>query len=118
MVKKIRAAVHARSDNDFVLIARTDARSVNGLDDAIDRAKRYLNSGADAIFPESLHGIDEFAKFAAAVDAPLMANMTEFGKTPMITAGEFAEMGYSMVIYPMTAFRVMMKAAWKRFTPI
>ncbi|CEK19064.1 methylisocitrate lyase [Chthonomonas calidirosea] len=111
MVKKIRAAVRARSDPSFFLIARTDARSVNGLEDAIARAKRYLDAGADAIFPESLQSRAEFETFAKAVSAPLLANMTEFGKTPYLRAQEFAEMGYIMVIFPMTAFRVMMHAA-------
>jgi methylisocitrate lyase len=111
MARKIRAAFHARSDTSFFLIARTDARSVNGLQDAIDRAHRYMDAGADGIFPESLQTVDEFAMFAQAVKAPLLANMTEFGKTPLITAAEFAAMGYAMVIFPMSAFRVMMKAA-------
>jgi methylisocitrate lyase len=111
MVKKIRAAVRARSDPNFFLIARTDARSINGLEDAIARAQRYLDAGADAIFPESLESREEFEAFAKAVSAPLMANMTEFGKTPYLRAQEFAEMGYAMVIFPMTAFRVMMHAA-------
>lgn len=111
MVKKIRAAVRARSDPNFFLIARTDARSINGLEDAITRAQRYLDAGADAIFPESLESREEFEAFAKAVPAPLMANMTEFGKTPYLRAQEFAEMGYAMVIFPMTAFRVMMHAA-------
>jgi methylisocitrate lyase len=111
MVKKIRAAVRARSDPNFLLIARTDARSINGLEDAIARAQRYLDAGADAIFPESLESREEFEAFAKAVSAPLMANMTEFGKTPYLDAQEFAEMGYAMVIFPMTAFRVMMHAA-------
>jgi len=112
MAKKIKAATHARSNDDFVLIARTDARSVNGIQDAIDRAKRYVGAGADAIFPESLQSVAEFEQFAAALDkTPLMANMTEFGKTPMIAASTFADMGYAMVIYPMTAFRVMMRSA-------
>ncbi|HZO89593.1 MAG TPA: methylisocitrate lyase [Chthonomonadaceae bacterium] len=111
MARKIRAAVRARSDPDFFLIARTDARSVHGLQDAIDRAKRYLDAGADAIFPESLQSADEFAAFAAQVRALLLANMTEFGKTPYLGVEEFARLGYAMVIFPMTAFRVMMKAA-------
>jgi methylisocitrate lyase len=111
MVKKIRAAIRARSDPDFYLIARTDARSLNGLQDAISRANRYLDAGADAIFPESLQSREEFATFAANVPAPLLANMTEFGKTPLLSAAEFASMGYAMVIFPMTAFRVMLKAA-------
>lgn len=111
MAKKVRAAVKARSNDDFFLIARTDARTINGIDDAIDRANRYLDAGADGIFPESLQSIEEFAMFAERVKAPLLANMTEFGKTPLISAADFAEMGCAMVIFPMTAFRVMMKAA-------
>jgi len=111
MAKKIRAAVRARSDPDFYLIARTDSRSILGLDDAIDRAKRYLDAGADAIFPESLQGAEEFATYADRVRAPLLANMTEFGKTPLIPVADFQAMGYAMVIFPMTAFRVMMKSA-------
>jgi methylisocitrate lyase len=111
MAKKIRAAVRARKNADFYLIARTDSRSILGLEDAIYRAKRYLDAGADAIFPESLQGTDEFARFADQVKAPLLANMTEFGKTPLITVSEFQAMGYAMVIFPMTAFRVMMKSA-------
>lgn len=111
MARKLRAAVRARIDPDFFLIARTDARSVLGLSEAIDRANRYLDAGADAIFPESLESPWEFAEFARRVEAPLLANMTEFGKTPLITAEEFEQMGYAMVIFPMTAFRVMMGAA-------
>lgn len=111
MAKKIRAAVKARTDSDFFLIARTDARSILGVDDAIDRANRYMDAGADAIFPESLQSAEEFAVFAEKVSVPLLANMTEFGKTPPISVSEFAAMGYAMVIFPMTAFRVMMKSA-------
>lgn len=118
MASKIRAAVRARTDSDFFLIARTDARGVNGLADAIDRAKRYLDAGADAIFPESLQSPAEFTEFAEKVKAPLLANMTEFGKTPLISASEFAEMGYAMVIFPMTAFRVMMKAAEETYSEL
>lgn len=111
MAMKIRAAVNARFDPAFFLIARTDARSVNGLGDAIDRANRYMDAGADAIFPESLQTVDEFQQFASAVKAPLLANMTEFGKTPLISVSDFGSMGYAMVIFPMTALRVMMKSA-------
>ena len=111
MAKKIRAATRARSNSDFFLIARTDSRSIHGINDAIDRANRYLDAGADAIFPESLQSADEFTEFAQRVKAPLLANMTEFGKTPLISVSEFAAMGYAMVIFPMTAFRVMMKSA-------
>jgi len=111
MVTKIRAAVRARANPDFVIIARTDARAVDGLQGAIDRARAYAEAGADAIFPEALQSPDEFDRFARAVPLPLMANMTEFGKTPYLTAREFAQLGYKMIIFPMTLFRVMMKAA-------
>lgn len=111
MAAKIRAAVRARTDPDFFLIARTDARGVGGWDDAVERAKRYLDAGADAVFPESLESRDEFARFAEQIRAPLVANMTEFGKTPYLGVDEFATMGYAAVLFPMTAFRVMMKAA-------
>ena len=108
MIAKIRAAVKAR--RDMLIIARTDARGVNGLQDAIERAKLYLEAGADVIFPEALENKEEFAIFAKEVKAPLLANMTEFGKTPLITASEFKEMGYKYVIFPVTIFRVAAKA--------
>ena len=108
MIAKIRAAVRAR--RDALIIARTDARGVNGLQDAIERAKLYLEAGADVIFPEALESKEEFAIFAKEVKAPLLANMTEFGKTPLITASEFKEMGYKYVIFPVTIFRVAAKA--------
>ncbi len=110
MSEKIQAAVRAKSDPDFLIIARTDARSVNGLKDAISRAHCYLEAGADVIFPEALESIKEFEEFARNVKAPLMANMTEFGRTPYLSVKEFGEMGYRMVLFPMTAFRVAMKA--------
>jgi methylisocitrate lyase len=111
MVAKIRAAVKARENPDFVIIARTDARAVEGLQGAIDRARAYAEAGADAIFPEALQSPDEFEQFARAIPLPLMANMTEFGKTPYLTARELAQLGYKMIIFPMTLFRVMMKVA-------
>jgi methylisocitrate lyase len=107
---KIRAAVDAKRDSSFLIIARTDARGVEGLDAAIDRAKRYTDTGADAIFPEGLLSVEEFEAFRKGVDVPLLANMTEFGKTPLITAKRFEELGYQMVIFPVTALRVMLKA--------
>ncbi len=110
MAEKIQAAVQARSDPDFLIIARTDARGVNGLKDAISRAQCYLEAGADVIFPEALESAKEFEEFARKVKAPLMANMTEFGRTPYLSVKEFWEMGYCMVLFPMTAFRVAMKA--------
>ncbi|MFJ7979954.1 methylisocitrate lyase [Lysinibacillus xylanilyticus] len=94
----------------LVIVARTDARSVEGLEQAILRAKAYVAAGADAIFPEALQTEKEFKQFASVLDAPLLANMTEFGQTPYYTAKEFEKMGYSMVIYPVTSMRVAAKA--------
>ena len=111
MVGKIRAAVAARRDPDFAIIARTDARGVTGYADAVLRAKAYLHAGADAIFPEALETQQEFADFAKEVRAPLIANMTEFAKGPSLDVAMLGQMGYAMVLYPLTAFRVAMKAA-------
>jgi methylisocitrate lyase len=110
MERKLAAAAQARQDPDFMLIARTDARAVEGFDASVERGLRYLEAGADAIFIEALETPEEFARYAEKVQAPLMANMTEFGKTPYLSVDEFAAMGYDLVIFPMTAFRVMMKA--------
>ncbi len=112
MAAKIRAAVAAKRDPDFVIIARTDARGVNGFDDAVQRAKLYLQAGADAIFPEALENADEFAAFAKVVSAPLLANNTEFGKSPNLSAESFGQLGYPMVLFPLTAFRSALKAAY------
>jgi methylisocitrate lyase len=111
MAAKIRAAVAAKRDPDFVVIARTDARGVTGFDDAVKRAKLYLDAGADAIFPEAMESADEFARFAKAVPCPLLANMTEFGKGLLLDVKTLGEMGYRMILFPLTAFRVAMKAA-------
>jgi methylisocitrate lyase len=111
MAAKIRAAVARRRDPGFVVMARTDARGVTGFDDAVRRAKLYLAAGADAIFPEALESTDEFARFAREVQSPLLANMTEFGKSPNLSVAELGAMGYAMVLFPLTAFRVAMKAA-------
>ncbi|AIE87026.1 2-methylisocitrate lyase [Fimbriimonas ginsengisoli Gsoil 348] len=110
MARKIRAAVDSKRDPSFMIVARTDARGVEGLDSAIERARRYEGAGADAIFPEGLTGEAEFEAFRGAVSIPLLANMTEFGKTPIIPVSRFRELGYGMVIFPMTAFRVMLRA--------
>jgi methylisocitrate lyase len=115
MERKLAAAAAARSTADFMLIARTDARSVEGFEASVERSLRYLEAGADAVFPEALESRDEFAEFADRVDTLLLANMTEFGKSPVISVSEFAQMGYRMVIFPMTAFRVMMKSAEELF---
>jgi methylisocitrate lyase len=110
MCAKLRAAAAARQDPSLVLIARTDARGVTDLSDAIERAKRYLDAGADWIFPEALQSKDEFAQFSRSIEAPLVANMTEFGKSPLLTLEELAELEYSAVLYPVTLLRVAMKA--------
>lgn len=109
-VLKIKAAVAARRDPNFVVIARTDARAVEGIDAAIERAGAYRDAGADMIFPEALQSREEFATFAKTVSAPLIANMTEFGKGPLLTAQELADLGYAAVLFPVTLFRVGMKA--------
>ena len=111
MAGKIRAATAARRDPSFVIIARTDARSVGGFDEAVRRAKLYLQAGADAIFPEALENAEEFAAFARAVSAPLLANNTEFGRSPNLDVAEFGRLGYKMVLFPVTALRSALKAA-------
>jgi methylisocitrate lyase len=110
MCSKLRAACAARIDPDLVLVARTDARGTSGIDEAIERAKRYRDAGADWIFPEALANAKEFEQFARAIDAPLVANMTEFGKSPLLSLDELAQMGYAAVLYPVTLLRVAMKA--------
>ena len=111
MAAKVRAAVEAKRDPAFVVCARPDARGVEGLDAAIERAKRYVDAGADAVFPEGLTDEKEFEAFRAALPGvPLLANMTEFGKTPLIPFSRFDEMGYQMVIFPMTGFRLALRA--------
>lgn len=111
MVEKIDAAVTARQNPDFLIIARTDARGVEDFQSAVRRAEKYREAGADAIFPEALQNADEFRQFAGAIDLPLLANMTEFGKSPLLSLSELSDLGYRMVIFPMSAFRVSMKAS-------
>ena len=113
MVAKIKAAVAARRDPDFMIIARTDARSVEDFDRTVGRAEKYLEAGADAIFPEALQSAKEFGDFAKAIDLPLLANMTEFGQSPLLSFQDLVELGYGMVIFPQSAFRVAMKASEK-----
>ncbi len=115
MVNKICAASDARKDRNFLIVARTDARSVEGLDEAVRRARAYIDAGADAIFPEALESADEFRLFARQLakeggKAPLVANMTEFGKTPYLSVGEFEDLGYRLVLFPVTALRMAAKA--------
>jgi methylisocitrate lyase len=111
MVAKIRAAVAARRDKNFVIMARTDARSVEGFDGALERAHRYVAVGADAVFPEALETEKEFADFAKSIDAPLLANMTEFGRSPLLDFNVLTQLGYRMVLYPLTALRSALRAA-------
>src|SRR5438309_228006 len=111
MVERIKAAVAARRDPDFLIIARTDARAAEGFDRAVERAGEYLAAGADAIFPEALQSADEFRDFAKEIDRPLLANMTEFGKSPLLSVKQLSDFGYRMVIFPMSAFRVALKAS-------
>lgn len=108
MAEKVNAAREFRAGSDFMIIARTDARSVTGIDDAIQRANLYREAGADMIFPEGLESADEFARFARECPGLLLANMTEFGRTPQISAARFAEMGYGLVIFPLSLMRLAM----------
>lgn len=110
MVRRIRAAVSARRDPDFVICARTDARALEGLDAAIDRAKAYADAGADLIFTEALADESEFEKFRAGVAQPLLANMTEFGKSELLSAQALENLGYNVVIYPVSTLRLAMFA--------
>ena len=110
MVAKLAAAIAARRDPDFVIIARTDARGVEGLDAAIDRAQAYVEAGADVIFPEALESRDEFGRFAESVSVPLVANMTEFGRSPLLSVIELGELGYAAVLFPVTLLRIAMKS--------
>lgn len=110
MTRRIRAAVDARRDPDFLLMARTDARAIEGLDAAIDRAKAYVDAGADAIFPEALADEREFEAFRAAIEVPLLANMTEFGKSRLLDARTLENLGYDIALYPVTLLRLAMGA--------
>jgi methylisocitrate lyase len=111
MIAKIRAALRARRDPEFLIIARTDARAVEDFDGTVKRARSYVEAGADGIFPEALQSAEEFKAFAREIKAPLLANMTEFGKSPLLAFQELSDFGYRMVIFPMSAFRVSMKAS-------
>lgn len=110
MVRKVKAAADAKTDDNFLLIARTDARGVEGLAAAIERARAYVDAGADMIFPEALKNEREFEEFRAAIDVPLLANMTEFGKSKLLSKTELTDLGYNLVIYPVTTQRLAMKA--------
>lgn len=111
MVDRIKAAVDARTNADFVVMARTDALAVEGLQAAIDRVSRYVEAGADMVFPEAVTELGMYRQFAAAVQVPILANITEFGVTPLFTVEELAESNVSLVLYPLSAFRAMNAAA-------
>lgn len=112
MQGKVQAAIEARRDPDFVLIARVDARAVTGFRDAVERGIAYREAGADVVFPEALETREEFAEYAREVKGPLLANMTEFGKSPYLSAAELESLGYRMVIFPASSMRVALKAVW------
>jgi methylisocitrate lyase len=111
MTEKIKAAVAVRRDRNFMIVARTDARAVEDFDRTVERAQRYMEAGADAIFPEALQSAEEFRDFVRKIDLPLLANMTEFGKSPLLSFRDLAGLGYRMVVFPQSAFRVSMKAS-------
>lgn len=111
MVDRIRAAVDARTDPDFVIMARTDALAVEGMDAAIERALACVAAGADMIFPEAMQTLAQYRRFASAVGVPVLANITEFGQTPLFECRELGEQGVAMVLYPLTAFRAMNRVA-------
>lgn len=115
MAAKIEAAAHAKRDRDFMIVARTDARAVEGLEAAVQRATTYVEAGADALFPEALESAEEFRTFAheiqkRGVTVPLIANMTEFGKTPLLSVAEFERLGYRGVLFPVTSLRTALRA--------
>ncbi len=118
MTQKIKGATEARRDPDLMIIARTDARGVTGFQDAVDRAKSYMKAGADIIFPEALQSEDEFSRFAHAVKGPLLANMTEFGLSPGLSATALFDMGYGIVLFPMSLFRIAAEAMTKALTQL
>ena len=111
MVDRIKAAVYARTDSDFCIMARTDAIAIEGVDKAIERSLAYIEAGADSVFPEAIRDLDGYKKFAAAVGKPILANITEFGLTPLFTRDELGASGVGMILYPLSAFRAMNKAA-------
>lgn len=111
MVDRIKAAVDARTDENFSVIARTDAIAIEGIDAAIERVYAYIEAGADLVFPEAIRTLEDYKKFSSAVSKPILANITEFGLTPLFTRDELAAQGVAMILYPLSAFRAMNKAA-------
>ncbi len=118
MVDRVKAAVDARNDEQFVVMARTDALAVEGMETAVERAVACVEAGADAIFPEAILELEQYAEFAKAVEVPILANITEFGKTPLFNCRELAAVGVAMVLYPLSAFRAMSKAALEVYQTI
>jgi methylisocitrate lyase len=118
MVDRLRAAVDARTDPAFVVMARTDAHASEGQQAALDRAHAYVEAGADMIFAEAIHTLEEYKQFTDAIPVPVLANITEFGKTPLFTVDELAEAGIALVLYPLSAFRAMNRAALEVFEAI
>jgi methylisocitrate lyase len=118
MCDRIKAAVDGRTDDSFVIMARTDSLANEGLDAALARAVKYLEAGADMIFPEAITELSQYRKFAAAVKVPILANITEFGKTPLFTLDELRSADVAMALYPVTAFRAMNKAALKVYETV
>jgi len=111
MVDRIKAAVDARTDENFAIMARTDAIAIEGIDAAIERVHAYIEAGADLVFPEAIRTLEDYKKFSSAVPKPILANITEFGLTPLFTRDELAAQGVGMILYPLSAFRAMNKAA-------
>jgi methylisocitrate lyase len=111
MVDRIKAAVDARTDDNFQIMARTDAIANEGIESALDRIYAYIEAGADLVFPEAIESLQDYTKISAAVSTPILANITEFGKTPLFTRDELAASGVGMILYPLSAFRAMNKAA-------
>ena len=118
MVDRIKAAVDARTDENFQIMARTDAIANEGIESALDRIHAYIEAGADLVFPEAIENLTDYAKISAAVSKPILANITEFGKTPLFTREELAAHGVGMILYPLSAFRAMNKAAENVYTAI
>jgi len=118
MVDRIKAAVDARTDDNFQIMARTDAIANEGLESALDRIHAYVQAGADLVFPEAIENLADYSKISSAVSKPILANITEFGKTPLFTRDELAASGVGMILYPLSAFRAMNKAAENVYTAI
>ena len=118
MNDRVKAAADARTDDSFVIMARTDAHAVEGLESAIERSLAYIKNGADMIFAEAIHSLEEYRTFTDSVDVPVLANNTEFGRTPYFTCDELADAGIAMVLYPLSAFRAMSQAALKVYRDI